>query len=100
MNAERKRNTSLEIIQSKADSIRALNLEDVDEDLSDLTPGGIWTGSDMVERSPEDDEAVASAIREVEQEILKDDPGSNWDILNLAVVLLAVGCALWYITGK
>ena len=100
MSEARKRNTSLEIIQSKADSIRALDLDDVDADLSSLNPDGVWEDSDVVERTPEDDEVIASVIREVEQEILKEDTKVRWDVLNLAAVLLAVGCAIWYLQSN
>ena len=96
MSEGRTRNTSLEIIQAKADSIRALDLSDVDADLSGLTPED---RSEMVERSPEDDEAIASVIREVEQEMQKES-SSLPDFMTLMVVMVAVIGGLWYLRGK
>jgi hypothetical protein len=98
--AGRQRNTSLEIIQSKADSIRALNLDDVDADLAgaDADEARKRCSSFAEERTPEDDEAIAAAIEEVEEEMTK---ASTWmDILNLGVVMVAVAGGIYYLQIK
>ena len=64
----------------------------MDADLSDLTPED---RSEMVERSPEDDEAIASVIGEVEREMQKES-SSLPDFMTLVVVMVAV-MAAWYL---
>lgn len=91
----RGRTTSLERLQAKADSIRSISLEDVDRDLSDMTGKSAERAEgSKLERSPEDDEAIAEAIGDVEQEITRD---SSWnDIISLLVVMVAVLGAMFY----
>ena len=96
--ANRARTTSLERLQAKADSIRTISLEDVDRDLSDLANTGAATtgkkGSSL-EATPEDDEAIAEAIGDVEHEITRE---SSWnDIFNLLVVMVAVLGGMFYL---
>jgi|MDTB01.3.fsa_nt_gb hypothetical protein len=93
--ANRGRTTSLERLQAKADSIRSISLEDVDRDLSDMTGKSAERAEgSKLERSPEDDEAIAEAIGDVEQEITRD---SSWnDIISLLVVMVAVLGAMFY----
>ena len=93
--ANRGRTTSLERLQAKADSIRSISLEDVDRDLSDMTGKSAEKAEgSKLERSPEDDEAIAKAIGDVEQEITRD---SSWnDIICLIVVMVAVLGAMFY----
>ena len=96
--ANRDRTTSLERLQAKADSIRTISLEDVDRDMSELAKQGgnkKDKKGNSLERTPEDDEAIAEAIGDVEQEITRE---SSWnDIFNLLAVMLAVLGGMFYL---
>jgi len=96
--ASRKRTTSLEVLQAKADNLRSMSFEDVDRDLSDLGKNPTKTDKKHLERTPEDDEAIAEAIADVEHEIVRD---SSWyDIMNLVIVMVAVLGGMFYIQSQ
>ena len=75
--------------------MRAISLDEVDEDLSELAKrSSKKSGGVGLERTPEDDEAIAEAIGDVEYELKRD---SSWtDIINLLVVMVAVLGAMFY----
>jgi len=62
------RQSSMEKLRSKADSLRSLNLGSVDKNLSELDKQGT-NPSQIDENNEEDDVAIAAAVAEIESEL-------------------------------